>query len=136
MDDEFERFAQIYRSIVFNIPLTQRLPLSKLCQGGDAVQHQERVAAIANAMRAMPRLYEQSTSGDAAIAYLHYWDETFHWYLTEIDNSARMRVAYGLVSGDGGHELRSINAADFLYSATSQIDLQFDPRSVSEIPYA
>lgn len=96
----------------------------------------DKLREVSGTVSTMPKTYEQSGLGDAAVAHLHYFLAGFDWYITERDMEPEQHQAHGLaifqhVGPDGG-ELGYIS----LYEITSlgaELDLHFTPTNLGEI---
>lgn len=96
------------------------------------------LAELERRIKSMPATYEQDGKGDEAIAYLHYFNGSFDWYITERDKGApdddvpgRQLQAFGLVFMFET-ELGYINIHELLENGV-ELDLHFTPTTLKEI---
>jgi hypothetical protein len=100
-----------------------------LCSSEERVWYKKRLRQISKIFDAMPQLYEQDGKGDNAIAYLHYFNSSWDWYITEKD--AEQKQGFGLVKGFET-ELGYIDLVE-ITKAGAELDLYFEPTTLGEI---
>ena len=99
----------------------------------------EKALKIAEAIKTMPKTYDQDGKGDEAIAHLHYQIrhplyQPSDWYITEKDMEKDQLQAFGLVSMAGNYpELGYINIVELSGTSVITLDLDFEPTSIGDI---
>jgi hypothetical protein len=92
----------------------------------------EKLLAIANTMRTMPKTYQQDGLGDQAIAYLHYFVGGCDWWITELDIEDGVSQAFGLASLGYEPELGYISIIELIRNS-AELDLHWTPKTIGEI---
>ena len=80
----------------------------------------------------MPKVYEQDGLGDNAIVYLHYFNGSQDWYITERDTSEEQHQAFGMADLGYGGELGYISIAELIRHGV-ELDLYWKPRTLAQI---
>lgn len=94
---------------------------------------QEKIASLSDAIRAMPKVYEQDGLGDQAIVHLHYFYGNMDWFITEKDMTLVQHQAFGLADfGDGG-ELGYISIKEIIDSGKVELDLYWTPKTLADV---
>jgi hypothetical protein len=95
-----------------------------------------KVVALAELIKGMPKTYEQDGKGNKAIAYLHYFRGTMDWYITEKDAGSpednRQVQAFGLADLGYGGELGYISIVELLENQI-ELDMYFTPTELENI---
>lgn len=92
-----------------------------------------KIMALAQIIRDMPKTYETTGQGDAAVCSLHYFFRGCDWYIIEKDVETEENQAFGLCRlGHGEPEFGYISLPEIL-SAGAEIDLYFEPTPVATI---
>lgn len=105
---------------------------------GEESQHfQDKFMEYGQRIAGMPKTYEQDGKGDQAIVYLHYFNASQDWYITEKDaetpEEPGQRQAFGLADlGHYGAELGYISIVE-LIAHNVELDLYFKPLTLAEI---
>lgn len=120
---------------------SQALVIARAMHGTEGQWFRDKLAEIAEIIRAMPTSGQTDGQGVNAIAHLHYFaGGQANWYITERDiGSAKdadpgvQHQAFGLADlfGDGG-ETGYINIAEIITNG-GEIDLHWMPRSIADI---
>lgn len=102
-------------------------------KGEEQAFFQEKIAAYADAIRAMPKVYEQDGLGDKAIVHLHYFKGNQDWFITERDITLAQHQAFGLADlfNDGG-ELGYISIAELIQHGV-EFDLYWTPKTLADV---
>lgn len=119
--------------------LTYFVGRSQLCAIRDGLRgeeqsfFQEKIAAYSDALRTMPKVYEQDGLGDQAIVHLHYFKGNQDWFITERDMTLVQHQAFGLADlfNDGG-ELGYISIHE-LIRFDVELDLYWTPKTLGEV---
>jgi hypothetical protein len=98
-------------------------------RGEEKAWFKARMRQISKIFDAMPKIYEQDGKGNEAIAYLHYFNSSWDWYITEKD--AAQKQGFGLVRGFET-ELGYIDFVE-ITKAGAELDLHFEPTTLGEI---
>ena len=85
--------------------------------------------------QAMPKTYESTAQGRAALARLHYFIGGCDWWIVEKDSdpdSAGQIQAFGIADLGMGAELGYISIPELLENG-AELDLYFQPKSIGEL---
>ena len=81
----------------------------------------------------MPITYEQDGKGNDAIIYLHYFDGSNDWFISEKDIGSEQIQAFGLVSLDFNEsELGYISIKELLENEI-EFDLNWTPTKIKDL---
>ncbi len=67
----------------------------------------------------IPKLYEQDGKGKNQVAYLHYFNPSSDWYITELDKENLMGFGYAILNGD-------TQMSEFSYISLIELTEKFD----------
>ena len=67
----------------------------------------------------IPKLYEQAGKGKNQVAYLHYFNPSSDWYITELDKENLMGFGYAILNGD-------TQMSEFSYISLIELTEKFD----------
>ena len=70
--------------------------LSVMNENPNSETFKEIKERIKTTIETMPKTYETDGQGDDAIVYLHYFNSSFDWYITERDMEDEQIQAFGL----------------------------------------
>ena len=102
-------------------------------EGDHFIEIIDRIHAI---WQAMPKTYESTAKGRAAVAYLHYFTGCCDWWIVEKDadpDHAGQVQAFGIADlGIGYRELGYISIPELLENG-ADLDLYFQPIKIGEI---
>jgi len=98
------------------------------CEGEDGLFYVHKMMELANIIDTMPKTYDQDGLGDQAVAYLHYFIQGQHFYITEQDVEPEQLQAYGLANDEKGY----ISIVELLAN-NAELDLAFVPKMLAEI---
>ncbi len=108
----------------------QKRVLFELLRGEEANYFYDTVLEIAKTFKEMPKTYDQDGEGDKAKAYIHLFNNSQDWYITEKDSEAEQIQAYGLKpSGNMGY----INMVELAEHFNIEVDFHFSPTTLKEI---
>ena len=113
------------------IGLSQRMVVADYLKGEESEYFIDKMNEIVATIKAMPKVYEQDGKGDEAIAYLHYFNGSWDWYITEKDCEPEQLQAFGLVKGFE-LELGYINIEEIIKERT-ELDFHWQPKTLAEI---
>ena len=116
----------------FFIPKHQLSFIKELSKGEEGQFFIDKMKELEKIFETMPKVYEQDGKGNEAVAYLHYFGNGWHWYITERDTSNEQIQAFGLVYGFE-RELGYISINEMLNIGAVEIDLHFTPKTLREI---
>jgi hypothetical protein len=92
-----------------------------------------RMVELAAEILSMPKTYEQDGKGDQAVAYLHYFNTSMDWYITEKDTESDQLQAFGYADlGHGCPELGYISIQELIDNSV-ELDLYFRPATIESI---
>ena len=116
------------------IGTAQRMVLIQhLFKGEEKEWFFDKMLALAQTVRTMPKTYQQDGKGDQAIAYLHYFHSNTDAWITERDQEVEQQQAFGLVKFYGGDpELGYISIEEWLATG-AELDFHFTPKILEEI---
>lgn len=105
-------------------------------RGEGAQWFRDKIRELAETIRKMPRTYDQSQVKDA-VASLHYFTPAHDFYILELDMEGSGReqafaLSFNSGSGDSRGRLGYVSI-DEIVRAGAELDLHFDPKTVSEI---
>ena len=100
---------------------------------GDAII--ELIDHIYSMWQAMPKTYESTAKGRAALAHLHYFIGGCDWWIVEKDSDpdhAGQVQAFGIADLGMGAELGYISIPELLENG-AELDLYFTPKRMGEL---
>ena len=132
-----EATAKAVRSLSGFIPPAQIEVMGTLCRGEEGDFFRGKFVEFAERVATMPKTYEQDGLGDEAVAHLHYFSAGADWWITEKDKEAEQHQAFGYADlGFVSPELCYISLVELCQSQGVEIDLHFEPTSLSKIKTA
>ncbi len=112
---------------------SQRLCIQGLLRGEEAAHFEERLAALAATVTAMPRTYDNEKTGAAPMAALHFFTPGCDAYAVELDidtdGEGQIQV-FGMVNLGYGPELGYFSIPEWL-AMGAELDLHFTPRPLA-----
>ena len=95
----------------------------------------DKFMELGDSIESMPETYGQDGKGDQAVAYLHYFNSSMDWYITEKDcdpdNEGQIQ-AFGLADLGYGAELGYISIKELIENNV-ELDLYFEPQTLAVI---
>lgn len=91
----------------------------------------DKMVELAGVVEKMPKVYGQEKLGDQAIVYLHYFKNSFDWYITEKDSETFQLQAFGLACMHED-EMGYINLVE-LTKNNVELDFHWKPKTLAEI---
>jgi len=91
----------------------------------------DKMSELKKIITEMPELYGQDGKGEEAIAYLHYFNSSFDWYITEKDITDEQLQAFGLACMQC-KELGYISIQDVITHG-GELDLHWTPKTLREV---
>ena len=119
---------------------SQLSALGDACRGEERQWFKDRLCELADQLANMPETYAQDGMGDQAVAYLHYFNGSGDWYITEKDSDPVNDAgghdgqiqAFGLADLGYGAELGYISIAELIENGV-ELDLHFTPCTLAEL---
>lgn len=91
----------------------------------------EKLDEVYNTVTTMPVTYGQDGKGDNAIAYLHYFQGSYDFYMTEKDMEEEQLQSFGLIKNQCT-ELGYVSLVEILDNGV-ELDLYFEPTRIAEL---
>lgn len=91
----------------------------------------DKLIELETTINTMPKIYDQDGLGENAIAYLHYFTNSFDWYITERDVTDKQLQAFGLAIVHTP-ELGYISIQE-LIEHHAELDIHFTPTTLKVI---
>lgn len=111
----------------------QRLVLVSNIDGEEGEFFAAKAIELAGIFNTMPRTYDTESDGEEAVAYLHYFKNGIHWYITERDMEIEQQQAFGLaVMHMDAPELGYISLIE-LMANNVELDFYWTPTKLNEI---
>ena len=119
---------------------SQLSALGDACRGEERQWFKDRLCELADQLANMPETYAQDGMGNQAVAYLHYFNGSGDWYITEKDSDPVNESgghdgqiqAFGLADLGYGAELGYISIAELIENGV-ELDLHFTPCTLAEL---
>jgi len=103
-----------------------------IINGDEGAEMASKAQAMAAIIEGMAATYEQDGKGDNATVYLHYFQSSADWYITEKDVDGGTKQAFGYADLGQGGELGYISI-DELTKGDAELDLYFDPKPLKAV---
>lgn len=100
-------------------------------RGDESVFFSDKLKELQETLNTMPVTYEQDGKGDEAVAYLHYFNGSWDWYITELDMEREQYQAFGLVKGFDV-ELGYVSLIELAVKGV-ELDMHWTPKTLREI---
>ena len=117
---------------------SQLATLAENTKGEEGQYFTEALRSMSDLVSSMPETYEQDGKGDQAVVYLHYFNSSMDWHITEKDSDPDGRgqiQAFGLANLGHGAELGYISIQELILHDV-EIDLHFTPKTLKEVKEA
>lgn len=115
------------------VPRSQLAYMLQATHGEEGDYFRQLITDLAARIAAMPKTFEQSGAGDAALVHLHYFFAAFDWFITEKDmEGVGTLQAFGLADM-GCPELGYICIDELLTLKGMQLDLHWKPESLQSV---
>jgi hypothetical protein len=101
-------------------------------EGEEGAGMADRAKALAAIIEGMAATYDQDGKGDNATVYLHYFQNSADWFITEKDAQGGTQQAFGYADMGQGGELGYISI-DELTKNGVELDLYFDPKPLKAV---
>ncbi len=101
------------------------------CRGEESEFGKQKLQEMYDLIQDMPKTYEQDGKGAEAIAYLHYFNSSYDFYITEKDMGDEQIQAFGIANMEES-ELGYINIKELL-SQNCELDLYWTLKSLRNI---
>ena len=119
---------------------SQLSALGDACRGEERQWFKDRLCELADQLANMPETYAQDGMGNQAVAYLHYFNGSGDWYITEKDSDPVNESgghdgqiqAFGLADLGYGAELGYISIAELIENGV-ELDLHFTPCTLAKL---
>ena len=94
----------------------------------------ELIAQLESMPKSMPKVYEQDGKDDQAVVYLHYFNGSMNWYITERDTSVEQLQAFGYANlGDDQNAEMGYISIDELIRNGVELDLYWTPVTLEQV---
>lgn len=117
-------------SIKSFIGRSQYRTISKAMRGEEKEFFIDKARVLADIINGMAKTYDQDGKGLESKAYLHYFQGTSDWYITEKDMQGGTAQAFGYAKLGQSGEMGYISI-DELTKGDVELDLHFDPQALS-----
>ena len=117
-------------SIKSFIGRSQYRTISKAMRGEEKEFFIDKARVLAGIIDGMAKTYDQDGKGLEATAFLHYFQGSSDWYITEKDTQGGTTQAFGYAKMSQGGEMGYISI-DELTKNDIELDLHFDPQTLS-----
>lgn len=103
-----------------------------IIQGDEGAEMASKAKALASIIEGMAVTYDQDGKGDNATVYLHYFQNSADWFITEKDVDGGTKQAFGYADLGQGGEIGYISI-DELAKNGAELDLYFDPKPLKAV---
>ena len=95
----------------------------------------DHLAAVTETISTMPKTYETDGQGDKALVFLHYFNSSSDWWITERDCEEDQLQAFGFVCLNGDREMAELGYIDIeeLGRAGVELDLYWQVKPLSDV---